>query len=78
MRNYRYSRLTAVTSAVGLTSSLVLIFVVNDIWPWMPIVLGVVAVVLALKTVVAWRADRPDVTRLEEALRLLVSVDRTH
>ncbi|MGB5760279.1 MAG: hypothetical protein WBM50_25410 [Acidimicrobiales bacterium] len=74
MRNYPYSKLTAVTSAIGFTSSLVLIFVYNDIWPWIPIVLGAIAVVLALKTVVAWRTDRPDVTRVEEALRLLASV----
>ena len=77
MYAYRNPKLTAMVSAIGLLSSLVLLFAVNDVWPWMHIALGVVALLLAVKATVAWRADRPGVTHFEEVLRQLAFVDRT-
>ncbi|MGB5759717.1 MAG: hypothetical protein WBM50_22570 [Acidimicrobiales bacterium] len=77
MYAYRNPKLTAMVSAIGFVSSLVLVFAVSDVWPWVRIGLGVVALLLAVKVAVAWRADRPGVTHFEEVLRRLAFVDRT-
>lgn len=60
---------------VALISLFVVLLTVTDVSPWLRLAGVVVAVLLALKLIVAARGGRPDVGHLESSVRRWTRVD---
>ncbi|MEZ5246047.1 MAG: hypothetical protein R2707_13190 [Acidimicrobiales bacterium] len=76
MHGYRNPKLTAMSSAISIVSMLVLLLAVDGVWLPVRVLMAVLLPVAALKTVVALRADRSEVSAFEAKLRRLAFVDR--